>query len=142
MAASTKVMPQLTTMFQPYLLKSAQNAALQCSGTVAGIYGDACGLKWYEGRDWDGTYGVGQQMAALEVIQGLLIGQAAYPVSKHTGGISHGDPSAGTGGDGGTLPVGGETIPMQQVTTADKAGAGVLTAVLIIFMLGGTWWMI
>ncbi|KAI7312349.1 hypothetical protein KC315_g12008, partial [Hortaea werneckii] len=58
------------------------------------------------------------------------------PVSNETGGISRGDPSAGTGGD--SAP----GAPTSQITTGDKAGAGILTAVILIGLLGGAWWMI
>ena len=51
-----------------------------------------------------------------------------------TGGISVGDPSAGTEGD-----TGGPTEP---VTTADRAGAGIVTALMIVGILGGTWWLV
>ena len=137
MAASTKVMPQLYTDFEPYFQTSAHNAAEQCSGNAAGIL-NACGLRWTDGSRWDGTYGVGQQMAALEIIQANLIQGARHPVSKDTGGTSKGNPSAGTGGD---ISVPG-AAPVGQVKTGDKAGASVLTAVVLVGMLGGTWWMI
>jgi mannan endo-1,6-alpha-mannosidase len=52
-----------------WLRKSAIGAAKSCSG---GADGKTCGLRWYTGN-WDGTDGVGQQLAALEVTQSLLM---------------------------------------------------------------------
>ena len=137
MAASTKWMPQLYDQFQPYLAASATAAAAQCDGTIAGLYGNACGFKWIDGSQWDGTYGFGQQMSALEVIQSNLIQNSTHPVTAKAGGISHGNPSAGTAGD---TPTGAPPLPA--VTTADRAGAGILTAVVIVAWLGLMWWMI
>lgn len=41
------------------------------SRLLGGVANVTCGHKWYLGG-WDGSAGVGQQMAALEVFQGLL----------------------------------------------------------------------
>ncbi|KAF2749418.1 glycoside hydrolase family 76 protein [Sporormia fimetaria CBS 119925] len=49
-----------------WLSKSAVAAGKACTGE-----GGMCGHKWYIGG-WDGTTGVGQQQAALEVTQALL----------------------------------------------------------------------
>ena len=76
-------------------------------------------------------------MAALEVIQANLISGAAFPLTAKTGGISKGNPSAGSCGDTTT-----GTIPLSDITTGDKAGAGVLTAVVLLIFLGGTWCII
>jgi mannan endo-1,6-alpha-mannosidase len=107
MAASSKVAPWLYASVKPYLAASAQAAAASCSG---GEDGTTCGTKWWNGGVWDGTYGVGQQMSALEVIQSNLISQVCPwltssivyfgtdvlqvqgPVSNSTGGTSQGNP--------------------------------------------------
>jgi len=132
MAASTKVAPFVSDLVDTYLSTSAAAAAKSCSGGSDGV---TCGTKWTTGS-WDGTYGVGQQMNALEVIQGLLISSAPGPVGHDSGGTSKGNPSAGTGGD--TSVIG----PSGQITTADRAGAGILTALVLIGFLGGAWWMV
>lgn len=94
MASSTKVAPWLYDMVRPYLEASAVAAAAQCDGGTDGV---TCGLKWTENSTWDGTYGVGQQMGALEIVQSLLIQQSSAPVTADNGGTSAGDSSAGTG---------------------------------------------
>ena len=137
-AASTKWLPALYPLAQPYLAASAEAAAAQCSGSADGLEGDACGFKWTMGATWDGTYGFGQQFDALEVIQSLLIESAVPPVTADTGGISHGDASAGTGGD--FVP--GPPSLTRPITTADKAGAGVLTAIILIAWVAVIWWMV
>ena len=138
MAASTKWMPEFASTFQPYFEASAKAAAAQCTGTVAGLYGNACGTVWTDGATWDGTYGFGQQMSALEAIQSNLIGSAAAPVTHDTGGITSGDPSAGTGGDTSVAT----TEHWGAITTASRAGAGILTVVFVVGWLGAIWWMI
>jgi len=133
MAATTKVAPWTSDHILPLLASSAQAAAQQCSG---GSDGATCGTKWYVGSTWDGTYGVGQQMSALEVIQSNLIQQVTGPVGNSTGGTSQGDPSAGTGGDSASTGAPGTT---RHITTADKAGAGILTALFVVSTLGVAW---
>lgn len=126
MAATTKVAPWTADQILPLLASSAQAAAQSCSG---GNDGKTCGTKWTQ-TGWDGTFGVGQQMSALEVIQSNLIKKVSGPVSNSTGGTSQGNPSAGTGT---TTHVDAPDV----IGTKDKAGAGVLTAVVIIMLLGG-----
>jgi len=68
--AKTAVMAPFTKdTITKYLKTSAIGAAKACSG---GADGSICGSKWYTGA-WDGTSGVGQQLAALEVTQALLM---------------------------------------------------------------------
>ncbi|KAI5242962.1 mannan endo-1,6-alpha-mannosidase [Aureobasidium subglaciale] len=133
MAASTKVAPWLYDDIKPYLAASAQAAALSCTG---GDDGTTCGTKWWNNGVYDGTYGVGQQMSALEVIQSNLIDRVQGPVSNSTGGTSQGNPNAGTGGDQNPIAA---PSPIQ---TSDRAGAGIITALILVALVGGAWWMI
>lgn len=131
MAASTKPAPFLSAQVEPYLIASAQAAAAQCDGGTDGV---TCGMKWTQGSVWDGSYGVGQQMAALEVIQALLIKQTSAPVTGSTGGTSTGDNNAGTENYGaGPRPV------LPGITTADRGGAWALTVGIVLGTLGGVW---
>lgn len=131
MAATTKVAPWTADQILPLLASSAQAAALSCSGGDGSI---VCGTKWTTGT-YDGVTGVGQQMSALEVIQSNLIKKVSGPVSNSTGGTSQGDPSAGTGTSSQPVNVPGA------IRTKDKAGAGILTAIVIVASLGGGYWM-
>lgn len=126
--ASTKVAPWLYELIFPYLQDSALAAAEQCSGGSDGV---TCGLQWTMNKTWDGTYGVGQQMAALEVIQSLLSKDVAGPVTAANGGTSVGDPSAGTDGEGESA------APLPAISTADRAGAGILTVLACLGTLAG-----
>ncbi|KAK5736208.1 hypothetical protein LTR17_007548 [Elasticomyces elasticus] len=131
MAASSKVAPFVRDLVAPALQKSAEGAAQACSGGSDGV---TCGTRWYQ-AGWDGSYGVGQQMSALEVVQGLLIDSVAGPLSNETGGTSQGNPAAGTGGDRNP------GVPASRISTGDRAGAGILTAVILVGLLGGAWYV-
>jgi mannan endo-1,6-alpha-mannosidase len=73
-------------------------------------------------------------MAALEVIMSNLIKDARVPVTNSTGGTSVGNPGAG-GGNGQTF------VYIPPPTTGDKAGVGVLTALVIVATIGVPLWM-
>lgn len=126
MAATTKVAPHTYDIVMPVLRTSAQAAVEQCCG---GDTGRRCGLSWSKRGNWDGTQGVGQQMGALEVVQSLLIKQAKPVLTNTTGGTSAGDPNAGV------APL---DIFMDNwiIGTKDRAGAGILTAVLSLGAAG------
>ncbi|KAH0541811.1 hypothetical protein FGG08_003766 [Glutinoglossum americanum] len=134
MAAATKMAPFIEPIVVPKLRTSAQAAAAQCIG---GPSSNTCGIKWTQGATWDGSTGVGEQMSALEVIQSTLINTVAPPVTAQKGGTSKGDPSAGSGGDN---PM--SVTPIEPVTTGDRVGAGFLTLLILVGVLGGAWWMI
>lgn len=131
MAATTKVAPWTYDIVLPYLRSSAMAAAQSCSGGDDGV---TCGHKWWV-EGWDGDYGVGEQMSALETIQSNLIERVEGPLSSDTGGTSKGDVTAGEGSDEEKQPGGAP----DGVTTADRVGAGVVTAVLVILTLVAAW---
>ncbi|MCJ1408296.1 hydrolase 76 protein [Ptychographa xylographoides] len=136
MAASTTMAPFI---YKPVMVKiraSALAAAQQCSGGTDGV---TCGQKWINGATWDGTSGVGQQMSALEVIQSNLVQNSTPPFTAATGGISVGNPSAGTSGTGGTNMPGAAPV---QITKAQTVSAAFLTAFLCILFGGGVIWII
>lgn len=132
MAATTKVAPWAADQLLPRIRTSAIAAAKTCTG---GDDGQQCGMKWYTGA-FDKNLGVGEQMSALEVIQSNLIKNVEGPLTNSTGGTSKGDSAAGTTGSGDTL------VSWTPITTGDKAGAGILTLLIIAGMLGGAWWLI
>lgn len=104
-------------------------AAQSCSGGNDGV---TCGHRWWT-DGWDGEFGVGEQISALEVIQSNLIERVEGPLSSETGGTSKGD--AGAGSEDHEEE---EHAPVD-VTKADRVGAGILTAVLAIGTLAAAW---
>jgi mannan endo-1,6-alpha-mannosidase len=130
MATTVKIAPFTANTIMPKLQASALHAALQCNGP-----GNACGLRWTRGAAYDGSTGVGEQMAALEVIQSNLIDQVPGPANAQTG-TSRGDPSAGTGGNDDDIR------QFSDITTGDRVGAGFLTTLILAMMLGGAGWMV
>jgi len=137
MAASTKVAPFIYDRVSAVLQSSAKAAVQQCVGSPADHpNGRMCGLSWSKLGAWDGTSGVGQQMAVLEVVQSNLIHQAQDPLTNSTGGTSKGDPSAGLG-DGSTS----NPMDNEPATAGGKAGAGILTALVIAAVLACLVWV-
>ena len=136
MAITTQMAPFTADIIMPRLQKSAAAAAAQCIG---GKSGRMCGRRWYQ-TDWDLQQGVGEQMSALSVFQSNLIAKVNPPVTQVQGGTSKSDPSAGSGGDSGTIT--SNPIITRVISTSDKAGAGILTALTLILVLGMTWWII
>lgn len=127
LAATMQWAPWTRSVIQPLVSASAVAAARQCTG---GPNGRMCGLRWdLPGGAWDGSTGVGQQMAALEVVLANLANDVPPPVTANSGGTSRGDSAAGGSDIGRTDPFAGLYVP---TTTADRAGAGILTAILIL----------
>ncbi|THW12326.1 family 76 glycoside hydrolase [Aureobasidium pullulans] len=130
---TAQLVPEVYDRIFEYLRKSAAGAAGQCSG---GEFGRHCGREW-NSTVWDGTSGVGEQMSALAIIQAMMLDttELAAPVGATTGGTSKGDPSAGTGTSGTTGSNGMPAVNTDKITTGDKAGAGILTAVVLCLVL-------
>ncbi|KAL8998480.1 MAG: hypothetical protein Q9188_006095 [Gyalolechia gomerana] len=125
MAATTQIAPFTANFIMPKLRASALGAAKQCSGPPNG--GTTCGRQW-NSTTWDGTLGIGEQLSALSVIQANLISKVAPPVTMARGGTSKSNPLAGTGDTDSTRV---DPNLTRKVTTGDKAGAGILTALLV-----------
>ncbi|CAK7215794.1 hypothetical protein SCUCBS95973_002598 [Sporothrix curviconia] len=75
MYAAVEVLPSLAPNVTDYMRASAVAAGKACSGPdidgAPTANGTTCGQKWYVGG-FDGSVGLGQEMCALETIQGLL----------------------------------------------------------------------
>jgi mannan endo-1,6-alpha-mannosidase len=128
MAATTKWAPWTYDRVKPLLEASALAAVETCTG---GDNGRMCGLKWSE-RKWDGTVGVGQQMAAMEVVLANIIRDSRPPVTEGDGGTSVGDPGAG-GED-----LGRKTPAFRRVSSAERAGAYILTVLAVVGVVVGS----
>lgn len=122
--------PFIVEKTRPVLRSSAEAAVAQCTG---GETGRECGFGWSSGK-FDGKVGAGQQMNVLAAVSALLVDNADPPVTKDTGGTSKGNPDAGRRG-------GSSDIQHREITTGDKAGAGILTALLLGAATGTLGWM-
>lgn len=127
------VAPFTRPSLMPRLRTSAVAAAKSCG---AGAGGNTCGMRWWQNGANDGQVGVGEQMSALEVVQNLLIDSNPGPVSEKTGGVSKNDPSAGT------APTTLNTVTFNPIGTADKAGAAILTILVIVGLAALSFWML
>ncbi|CDO96479.1 unnamed protein product [Kluyveromyces dobzhanskii CBS 2104] len=116
----------------PLVDASAAAAAVSCSG---GSDGHTCGLDWSTTSGWDGLYGLGEQASALEIMNQLLIHQRPGPLTGSTGGSSEGDANAG-------LNVSTTNVLQKKIniTTGSRAGASIITAIVLgVIILGGVW---
>ncbi|KAF8250550.1 mannan endo-1,6-alpha-mannosidase [Wilcoxina mikolae CBS 423.85] len=131
MALTVKMAPFTADFIMQKLETSAKAAARHCS---FGEDQNTCGMKWTLNGKWDNSYGVGEQLSALETIQSNLIVDVAAPVTHNTGGTSKGNPHAGCG----------KTDKKTQVpaTMGDCVGAWLLTAFLLLLLLGASVWIV
>jgi len=104
-----------------------------CDGT--------CGFRWDKGfYDRDTLNGpAGQEMSALAALSTLLVLEKNQgPFTINSGGTSEGDPNAGSNPNIFTPP--------PPVTTADRAGAGIVTVIVLastiacLAWVSGPWW--
>lgn len=122
MAEVTQFAPHTYDSIMSKLIVTAQAAVAQCQGGETGTY---CGFRWSSGS-YDGTMGVGQQMGTLDVLQSLLVKGVSGPVTSTTGGSSEGNSGAGTESDETE-----EEIQFDHITNGDRAGAAILTAIVV-----------
>ncbi|KAK5089566.1 mannan endo-1 [Exophiala xenobiotica] len=132
MAATIVRAPFTREYLKPILEASAQAAVATCTG---GDDGNQCGLKWPQ-RTFDGSTGVGEQMAVLEVVQSNLVDYVAAPATAETG-ISEGDPTAGT-----HSPVGPDDLHRHPMSNMDRAGAAIMTVMICIMVIGTMLWLV
>lgn len=132
-----QLVPQLASQIQPIIAASAVGAAGQCPDATK------CGFSWTTST-YDGKPGVGQQMSALSAIQNNMLASnlASFkpPFTADSGGTSKQNGAAGTethDNDRAKPPV-----YTQPITTGSRAGAGILTAMCLIFTIGGTAWLL
>ena len=103
---------------------------------------NTCGVRWYQHK-WDGWNGMEEQIIAADVFLSNLIidstDKSKGPVTANTGGDSKADPNAGQSSGGGN-----SGTHFKKITTGDKAGAGILTALffgvwagMVAFMIIG-----
>jgi mannan endo-1,6-alpha-mannosidase len=130
MSTMTQIAPFTAAKVLPILKNSATQGLKTCTG---GADGRQCGFSWVNGT-FDGSMGAGQTMNVLGAVSSLLIGHSNVPVTNNTGGNSTGDYNAGLNGN--------SLLNNQTpITTADRAGAGILTALILGSALATFSWM-
>ncbi|ROT42666.1 family 76 glycoside hydrolase [Sodiomyces alkalinus F11] len=129
-----QLVPSLSDTILPVLRTSAEAAVRQCSG---GETGRVCGFYWSSGEfvdpAVDSTTGAGEAMNVLAAVSSLLVHGAEPPVTNLTGGTSRGDPNAGLNSD--------IYRKYDPLTTADRAGAGIITFLVLAGGLATWGWM-
>ncbi|KAK9412953.1 putative Family 76 glycosyl hydrolase [Seiridium unicorne] len=130
MSTITQVAPYTAEQLLPILKTSATAGVNQCTG---GSDQRTCGFGWASGA-FDGSVGAGQTMNVLGAVSSLLIGSSKVPVTNATGGTSGGNYNAGQDSDAFTTTLG-------PITTGDRAGAGILTVLILASAAGTFGWM-
>ncbi|POS68805.1 glycosylhydrolase family 76-2, partial [Diaporthe helianthi] len=101
-----------------------------------GVSAATCGFRWTTGG-FDGSTGVGEQMNVLGALTSLLLdlqrSDLGGPVTNSTGGTSVGDPNAGKEPD--------YMKPLPPPEAGDKAGAAIITVLLLASTLGMLSWI-
>jgi mannan endo-1,6-alpha-mannosidase len=126
------VAPWTRDLINPRLQASAMAAAAQCTG---GESQTRCNLYWATKNELVASFGVGEQMAAMEVIQSLLYPFAAGPASRNSGGSSLSRPNAG-------LDTTSELPLIKDSTVGEKIGGIFLTVFMLVGTVAGTVWML
>ncbi|PSR83511.1 glycoside hydrolase [Coniella lustricola] len=131
LAQTTQLAPFTHDQIMAVLQTSTVAAINQCIG---GSSGRQCGFEWSSGK-FDGSVGAGQQMNVLGAVMSLLVDSGATaPLTNSTGGTSVGNNNAGSSSDnflGSSKPA----------TTGDKAGASILTILVLLTVLGTFGWI-
>jgi hypothetical protein len=128
LAVCAQLAPFSQGTIMPWIQESSNAAAKACTSTDKGV---ACGRTWYEYKD-DGQRDVGQQMTAMAIVQSNLI-LGAKPLMDLSTGDSKSDPGAGSARPK-KIP---DAIYTRKITTADKAGAWLVTVIALLVFMGG-----
>jgi len=133
LSSTTYLVPQFASRIMPLIQGSAAGAAKQCSGGANGTF---CGRRWWQ-PTWDGSESLEEEMSVLNVFSACLTGMTGGPpLNSNSGGNSASNPGQGGNGDEGL------TTTYNPITTADRAGAGILTALALIGTLSFVVWLI
>jgi mannan endo-1,6-alpha-mannosidase len=133
LAMTVKMAPFTAEWIMPKLRASAIAAAKFCSW---GEDKNTCGMRWTE-KEWEKWWGVGEQLSALETIQSTMILGSKDYVTERKGGISKGDPGAGSDNKGSFAADKKERI----IGKKDKGGAAALTVVSVLGVTLFAWWV-
>ncbi|KAJ5323110.1 hypothetical protein N7452_011399 [Penicillium brevicompactum] len=122
------IIPSLKEKILPKLQVSAEGAAKACTGNGQNL----CGNRWWGGK-YDGQNSMENAMSGSQMMSAIMVkflDSSSKPVSTATGGNSSSDPNAGT-------EEASKSSQLPPVTTADKAGAGILALLFVAGIIGG-----
>ncbi|KAF3926214.1 hypothetical protein ABW21_db0209241 [Orbilia brochopaga] len=135
MGYTAQVAPYTYNDIRDRLRKNAQLAAATCTGQPGGT---TCGLKWNIGAQWDGMYGLGEELSAMEAIQNIapfVAPSGSGAVVDSNKGTSKSNPGA-MGTRGGVHNRNSEylayRLPTYKITNADRAGAAIITLLVVV----------
>ncbi|KAH3682234.1 hypothetical protein WICPIJ_006792 [Wickerhamomyces pijperi] len=132
------LVPTLTSRISILLQSSAIGASESC---VAGYDGHTCGQDWSIGSH-DGVYGLGEQMAALEIFNSLLVASSDPPLTKNSSGNTlEGDVNSGLKPGRSDAVYDALNRHPLVIKPKDKAGAAIITALILSVLIVGTIWM-
>ncbi|GAW22684.1 hypothetical protein ANO14919_122270 [Xylariales sp. No.14919] len=129
MANTIQLAPHLYDTLMPVLKTSAAAGVKQCTG---GDNGRMCGFHWTSGK-YDGLQSASLEMNVLGALTALMMPGVAAPLTNTTGGTSKGDPNAGSATT--------QLRTFAPITTGDKAGASILTILIVTGALSAFAWM-
>lgn len=125
------IVPSTYNTIIPKLQTTAAAAAASCSGKG----NNTCGIRWYQST-FDGFIGMEEEISATNIfVANLVQFMDKPPVTAATGGNSSSNPTAGLGGP---PPI----QKLAKITTGDRAGAGILTALFVVGWVGLIGWTI
>ncbi|CCE64750.1 hypothetical protein TPHA_0I02470 [Tetrapisispora phaffii CBS 4417] len=131
LGVTAQLVPETRDNIMKWIDASAYGAAESCSG---GTDGHTCGINWFYGG-WDGKYGLGEQMAALEILVNTRALDRPAPYTSSNGGSSTGDGAAGT-------ETSATNLSPLNITAGSRAGAGIITAVIGISIVACACWLV
>lgn len=133
LAKTSVVAPFTAGPIKALLSSSAKAAAQSCTGPTDGV---TCGQKWYVGG-YDGSYGLGQELSALEVMQGLLVGNA--PMLQTNGDVKiEAAPTTTIAPASDSTPTATKATPSKSTVTGGASSRRMDgTALLAIIAAGG-----
>ncbi|GCE99276.1 hydrolase 76 protein [Zygosaccharomyces mellis] len=131
LAATAQLIPDFSERIMGLINSTAYGAAQSC---VGGYDGHTCGIDWNQ-NGWDGQYGLGEQMAALEALVVTQAMNRPAPYNSTNGGNSTGDGAAGTQ----KAPT---NLKPLHITSGSRAGAGIITCVVGFSIIASFLWLV
>ncbi|KAH7028782.1 mannan endo-1,6-alpha-mannosidase DCW1 [Microdochium trichocladiopsis] len=128
MAYAMQLAPYTRQTIMPVLQSSVKAAVKTCTG---GANGRMCGFRWSSGQ-FD-KESAGHQMNVLGALISVMDPATIQPMLNNKTGTSVGDFNAGSDAV--------DPMSFAPITTGDKAGAGIVTAIIMAVALGAFAWM-